>query len=173
MRSKPFLLSLLILLPLAIIAFLYLFGKNKYEIEPKSQLSNITLTNLYKVLDSQPIATLVSLSGSDTRIDNLTTRVIGRVLRLRKEGGKIRLVYLRPEVTSKPRNLDSVDYLPYTQADFEAILSKDFHFPDDTGGMGFWYLLIDKHGKLVNAYDLRQERLLDTLAIETTILATE
>jgi hypothetical protein len=173
MRSKPFLLSLLIVLPLVIIAFLYLFGKNEYKIEPKSQLRNITLTNLYKVLDKQPIATLVSLSSSDTRIDNLTTRVVGRVLRLRKEGGKIRLVYLMPESLLNTRNPENVDYLPYTQSDFETILSKDFHFPDDTGGMGFWYLLLDKNGKLVNAYDLRQERLLDTLAIETTILATE
>ena len=80
-------------------------------------------------------------------------RVSSRVVRIGKESGPLK--WVRLDDSSQVRD----------------ILYTDLGLPTDTGGEGFWYLLLDKNGRLANVYDLRQERLLDTLAIEASILA--
>jgi hypothetical protein len=66
---------------------------------------------------------------------------------------------------------DGAQNLPATPQDLQAILTQDLKFKPDTGGLGYWYFLLSDKGVLLNAYDLRKEALLDTLAIETTIMA--
>ena len=83
----------------------------------------------------------------------MAARVSSRIDRIQKESGPVGWSQLNDSVQVRD------------------LLYADLGLPLDTGGLGFWYLLLDANGRLANVYDLRQERLLDTLAIEASILA--
>lgn len=169
MQRKSIFLFLLLLFPVLIVSFLYIFGKNKFEVKG-NRLAGTVAPSL-KILapaDGSPV--IVGLIGNHLPPDGITDRVISRVERIHTSEGRLGFHLLG--MASKPDAAQSgLVYQPADSARLVSILTKELGLPADTGGLGYWYFLLRPDGSLANAYDLRQERLLDTLAIEATILS--
>lgn len=169
MRRKPIFLFLLLLFPVLIVSFLYIFGKNKFEVKG-NRLAGRTMPSLKPYLAAGDAPMLVGLIGNRPPEGGVTERVISRVDRIHKSEGRLGFSLLG----NAPRPEGLLPGMAYHTADSLQLLNmltQDLGLPADTGGLGYWYFLLRPDGTLANAYDLRQERLLDTLAIEATILS--
>ena len=165
MRLKPIFLALILTGPVAIIAFLYLFGENKYQIKGNKVVGK-PMPNLMSLIGAAGGPTLVALSG-DTTLRVLQERVTNRVRRIRKENGTLDFILVSAQ--SPPPTLPEGKVVFATVAAQKAVLAQDLGFAPDSGHLGCWYVLIDSKGNALNAYDLSRLNQLDTLAIEATI----
>ncbi len=165
MRLKPIFLALILTGPVAIIAFLYLFGENKYQVKG-NKLVGKPMPTLASIVGASGHPMLVALSG-DTTLRVLQERVVNRVRRIRKENGRLDFVLLSAQAPP-PALTDGKVVYASVQAQ-KSVLAQDLGFSPDSGHLGCWYLLIDGKGKALNAYDLNRVNQIDTLAIEATI----
>lgn len=169
MQRKSIFLFLLLLFPVLIVSFLYLFGENRFEVKG-NRLAGKTLPSLKTYLPPGQAPVLVGFLGNKAPEGGITDRIISRVERIHKSEGQLGFTLFG--AARKPDGLSSgMTYHNLDSARLAQILSQDLGLPPDTGGLGYWYFLLRPDGTLANAYDLRQERLLDTLAIEATILS--
>lgn len=169
MQRKSIFLFLLLLFPVLIVSFLYIFGKNKFEVKG-NRLAGTVSPSLKAFLSPEGSPALIGFLGNRMPPDGITDRIISRVERIHKSEGHLSFTLLG--MAAKPEALESgLHYQPADSARLVSILTKELGLPADTGGLGYWYFLLRPDGSLANAYDLRQERLLDTLAIEATILS--
>jgi hypothetical protein len=168
--QKKGLLFGVLLVPVLVISFLYIFGDNKYEVKANRRLPTHAASEILSAIRKVSAPTLVGLVDSNSTSNWMRKRVDERMRRLHKEGGLLPFYYLDASPTKITRTSEATT-LPVTQDLLNAILTKDLGFPADTGEIGYWYILLDSKGHLLNAYDLRKERFLDTLALETTIVS--
>lgn len=170
MKGKSIVLFLIILAPLLAIGFLYVFGKNNYVVKRNSKLAKGKSFVLGQALGQPKGVALVGLASADTSAAWLQSRVSDRMARIGKAGGKVQYIYLSSD-TKPQKAWGAATVLATNEQILAGILHKDLGLAADTGGLGYWYLLLDKNNQVLNAYDLRKEKYLDTLAIETTIMA--
>lgn len=169
MQRKSIFLFLLLLFPVLIVSFLYIFGKNKFEVKG-NRLAGKVSPSLKDYLPSDGSPALVGFLGNRQPEGGITDRILSRVERIHKSEGKLGFSLLG--TAPRPDGLGSgLVYQAADSARLTSILTQELGLPADTGGLGYWYFLLRPDGSLANAYDLRQERLLDTLAIEATILS--
>ena len=168
-RTKTIILFIILLLPVVLVLFLYQFGKNNYKVKSEAySASEFTDSFLARMpRDSSTIIALIpSAPGPDLCL--FYDRVLYRLAKL-KEYGPIRVVMVSDSTAALCKQLDVYRPMLSGLAHRPGDIYNHLAIKDSVTDSGKFVVLANREHQIVSAYDLGQEKFIDSLVTEALI----